>query len=448
MRLAPGAAQNRRQAAAVERRHRLPAKPRRTGGAGQLREGGEEVDDVAHLMSDRAGPDDARPGGDQRGRDAALVVEHLVLAERRVAGVGPRRVDRGVGVDAARIPLRGVVDVLAAAAVVGQEQHQRVLLRVQLAQLVEHPPDAAVHALHHGGVDGHLAVPARLVRGLLPTAADRVALGHAPLRLREAEVEQAPIAPPAHLVPADQVAAPIAGDVLGRRLQREVGGGVGEVEQERLLAGAVAVEEGDRAVAERVGGVEVGLLRRERPPQAGVVAPVAIVAGRLVRRLRLAGPAEAGIEVVAAAVDQPPVAVEAALHRQFAAPVPVVPLPGHQGAVAGGAQQLGEGDVVAAGAEAGSEVSQAHLVAVLAGEQRGAGGDAHRVVVEVGEAQSAGRQAVEIRGGDLAAVAAQVAEPQVVGHDQHDVRARRGGLRHGAARPRRGRRRRFPSPPG
>ena len=241
------------------------------------------------------------------------------------------------------------------------------------------------------------------------------------MRLHDAEVEQAPVAPPAHLVPAAQVAALVAGDVLRRGLQREVGRGVCQVQQERPLVGPVAIEKRDRAVAEGVGDVEVGILRGERLDQAVVVAPVAAVAGRLVHRLRLAGPAQPGIEVVAAAVDQAPVTVEAAVDRQLAAVVATVPLAGHQGVVAGVAQQLREGDVVAPGAQAAAAVCQPHLVAVLAGEQRRARGDAHGVVVEVGEAQSAGGQPVEVRGGDLAAVTAQVAETQVVGHDQHDI---------------------------
>ena len=250
------------------------------------------------------------------------------------------------------------------------------------------------------------------------------------------------MAPPAQLVPADQVAALVAGDVLFGSVQGKVRRRVGQVEQERMLIAPVAVHKGDRPVGERIGDVEVGILGRERAGEAPVVPPQPVVAGRLVHRFGLARPAHAGVEVVAAAVDQPPVAVEATVQGQFAGALTTVPFARHERAVTGVAQQLGEGDVVGAGAQPGAE-ALAHLVAVLAGEQRGTRGHAHGVVVEVGEAHAAGGQAVQVRGRYLAAVTAEVAETEVVGEDQDDVGAPRHRLA-ATGSDRGGRRRRSP----
>ncbi len=54
------------------------------------------------------------------------------------------------------------------------------------------------------------------------------------------------------------------------------------------------------------------------------------------------------------------------------------------------------------------------LPAISAGEEADAGGVAFRGVVELGEAQAVGGEAVEVRGFDLSAVAADIGVTEVV----------------------------------
>ena len=68
-----------------------------------------------------------------------------------------------------------------------------------------------------------------------------------------------------------------------------------------------------------------------------------------------------------------------------------------------------------------SHVPNAGLVGVESGEQRRTARAAARGVVELGEAQAAGGEAVEIGGVNLAAVAAEIAEADVVGENDDDV---------------------------
>ena len=61
----------------------------------------------------------------------------------------------------------------------------------------------------------------------------------------------------AELVPADLVLAAELGDLVRRRLQREMRRVVGQVEEERLLGRQRLVDELDAAVGPEVGGVPV-----------------------------------------------------------------------------------------------------------------------------------------------------------------------------------------------
>ena len=69
-----------------------------------------------------------------------------------------------------------------------------------------------------------------------------------------------------------------------------------------------------------------------------------------------------------------------------------------------------------------------HLLRVMAGHQRRARRPAAARVVELREPDPARRQAVEVRGGNLAAVAPDVREAEVVGQDHEEVGAMRGGV--------------------
>ena len=112
-----------------------------------------------------------------------------------------------------------------------------------------------------------------------------------------------------------------------------------------------------------------------------------------------------------------------------------VPLAGHEGLVAGLAEQLRQrhhalvempfvtrlafqfrGQRLGHGADPGD-------VVVGAGEQHRAGRRAGRGGVEVGQAQAGDGQGVEVRRGDLAAEGADIGEAQVVGDDHQEVGA-------------------------
>ncbi len=155
-----------------------------------------------------------------------------------------------------------------------------------------------------------------------------------------------------------------------------------------------------------------------------------------------------GMELVGLALEEPVEAVEPPL----AGPLVVgpgrrgvlhgaqVPLAHGEGGVALVPQHLGHGggvvgDVAAHVGIAAVEVGERahpHGVVVPPGEQRGPGGGAQRGHVEVGVAQPAGGQAVDVGGGQVGAVAAEVGEAGVVEEDDHHVggalaRVRRGG---------------------
>jgi hypothetical protein len=154
-----------------------------------------------------------------------------------------------------------------------------------------------------------------------------------------------------------------------------------------------------------------------------------------------------GVEIAPPAAERAVKAVEAALSRRrmpgaagergphlrlVHGVLPAdVPLAGHEGAVAGAAQRLGEGDaivaeiaLVLAAAEVADHLAHARLVRMEAGQQRGAGRAAARAVVELAETDAARGERVEVRGADLGAVAADVREAHVVGEDHDDVRPR------------------------
>ena len=105
-----------------------------------------------------------------------------------------------------------------------------------------------------------------------------------------------------------------------------------------------------------------------------------------------------------------------------------MPFAGEVGRVAGGFQNLGdrnaapvEVSLVALEAAVIHHVADTCLVGVETGQQRCAGGAAAPGIVELGQADSPGGEAVEIRGLDLAPIAADIAEAHVIGHHDNDV---------------------------
>ena len=117
---------------------------------------------------------------------------------------------------------------------------------------------------------------------------------------------------------------------------------------------------------------------------------------------------------------------KAALVRPVGRAVSEVPLAEVPGAVASAGECVREGPLVGAQQRAATDgVPDASAVAVVAGEQAGAGGGAGGADVIVGEAHGVLVEAVEARRADRAvAVTAQVAVALVVGEDEDDVGAR------------------------
>ena len=246
---------------------------------------------------------------------------------------------------------------------------------------------------------------AQLLLRQIPTGHDvRIEVG-------EAAVEEAHLAyprvaiPPEDVVPSIPIAVLVEGDVLGERVQWEVGGGEGKVEEERLR-GVVRVVLGqhlDGVLSDGCGGVVAapGCDGRQgaiiQGVQAGVEIAVVIVQG---------------IGVVEAAGQ------DIAVHMPFAGVV---------GAIAEGAQQLRK-ESRPGGALAGRASSQTgqgvtvDLLGVIAGENARSRRPAAAGVVELSKPKSATRQSIEVRRPNFASVATRVREPHVIGNDHQDVR--------------------------
>ena len=204
--------------------------------------------------------------------DPPLVAVLLVVAERGVPDVGPRRrqgpVRRGSPGGDREVP----VAVVGARPVVGQEQDEGVVERAHLGQPRQQPPDVPVHPVDHRRVDGHLQVE-RVLLGLAqalpwpividvaperPAVPVHVVLRRAEARIRgnDPELLHARVALRPHRVPAPAVRAAVARDVLVAGLQGIVGDVVRHVEEERLAARLRVVEEAEGVVGQDVGLVE------------------------------------------------------------------------------------------------------------------------------------------------------------------------------------------------
>ena len=225
------------------------------------------------------------------------------------------------------------------------------------------------------------------------------------------------------------VATAVLLDDLPRRLQRPVRRGERQVGEERPALVAL-LEVLQQLVAEGVGGIEA---LRQRVEVALVFhverwrtledARSAFVVGRL------------ETIVVGGARQQREGTLETACMGRLFRLQAEVPLAGHEGLVAGLAEQLRQrhhalvempfvtrlafqfrGQRLGHGADPGD-------VVVGAGEQHRAGRRAGRGGVEVGQAQAGDGQGVEVRRGDLAAEGADIGEAQVVGDDHQEVGA-------------------------
>ncbi len=327
-----------------------------------------------------------------------------------------------VGDVVAQLVPRAVRSALGRAPVVGHHDHHRVVGVGSALDLVEHPPDVVVGVgqepgehLHHPGVE---ALTGRVDVGpcLDPLGARREhGVGrHDARRLLAGEGLLAPHVPPGVEAAGEAV------DPLRRRLvrgMRRTGGVPEQVGAVRVVEAEVA-ELGDGLVGQ-VGVEVVALLRGRRRLDVVLVAH------------------QVGRPLVGLAVEEAVVALETEPGRpgveRAVGPLVAwgeVPLADGRRRVAPVEEHLGEGaggvgDLARVARIVDGHVGQhphADAVVVAPREQRGARGRAHRGGVEVREAQTPLGQAIEVRGLEVRPVAAQLGEPEVVEHDDHDVR--------------------------
>ena len=318
---------------------------------------------------------------------------------------------------------------LGAGPVVGEEQDQGVVEQPPGLEEGDQPADLRVGVGEEAGEDLLLAGvhPALVVGERRPLVDPRGpggqhgALGHDAGGHLAGEGLLAPV------VPAAVVAAAVGGDPFGGHVVGGVHGPGGEVEEEGLpRRGLLLVQDVADGGRGQVLAQVVTVLRAARRVDVVVVAD------------------QVGRPVVGVALEEAVVALEPhperpAVEGAGGRPLPArreVPLADGQGAVAGVAQQAGEGRRALGqpGGVAGvahrqvGQKAHPHRVVVASGEERGPGRRAQGGHVEAVVAQPAVGQAVDVRRGDVRAEAPQLGEAGVVEDDGHHVRGTRGRL--------------------
>ena len=166
-------------------------------GAAEINASGHEINEVPGLAFEFAvtlGVDALGPMGDERRADTAFVHPMFVFSERRVAGVGPSEAVTVIGIGAAGhhlgallhhpaiagaardhvelqiafahwLELIGVLVAIldavpsahafGAAAVIGEEENQRVVVLAGGLEGIDHAAHAGVHVRDHGGIGFH-----------------------------------------------------------------------------------------------------------------------------------------------------------------------------------------------------------------------------------------------------------------------------------------------------
>ena len=153
------------------------------------------------------------------------------IAEAHRAAVGRLRRDlhhqRSEHVEPAKL--------LAAGAVVGQEEDEGVVERGGALERADHAPDRAIHRRDHRGIDLHPAGLPLAVGGLVPRGDGGIARRQHSVVGHDPELALALEARGAQLVPAGVEPSAIVLDVLRLRLHRPVRRGEREIEEERAI---------------------------------------------------------------------------------------------------------------------------------------------------------------------------------------------------------------------
>ena len=366
---------------------------------GDVDKRGHQVDEMGGLVGERAGlAEGGGPVGNAGGGTAAVGHVAFVVTEWSRAEMGPTEAVveiAGAGGELGDGALGAAVE--GAGAVIAEENDEGVFGLAEFGEFREDAADGVVHAINHRGVGGHAEIFEILLFGgeRSPAGNRRGARRQRPLFFHDPEGELFLVALRAELVPAGEIFAAVFANILGPSLKGRVGRVEGQIEKERAV-GLLAVrigEEADGVVGVGVGGIEFSVRGRTKRLRVEVVRGVAL-------------------KVVAGATEMAEVAVETAVDGVAIE----MPFADGESRVAGGAENFAHRGA-AFHAEAG-------VLPILAAHQRGAGGFALRGVVELGEAEAPRGKAIEMRRGDLAAVATEVGIPHVVGENENDVRTR------------------------
>ena len=440
-----GVEEHGREARSVQRARRPAVDALEPAHAGEIKQGRHHVGHVHELPPDRARvTDPRRPRRDERYSPPARTGVGLERRKRRVRHLAPpgriqRRAARAAEVVRVR-PLaldrrRRQAHVAAVvvehpggtagigAAVVRREDDDGVVELADRLEKRDQPSDVPVHAIEHRRIRFHVAGEQRPIGrvGGIPARRPRVGRRESRSLRNQPHLELPLPARLAHRRPARVVATTLLREVVRLRLQRRMHRVVRDVEQERLRRrrSAQCLHVLDAALGPVVSRV--------------VVARVLVDRHELVSQHQLRGEKEVGL-ALHEAVER----VEPALRRPVVLRTGwhairrrrVVPLPGHDGLVAAGAQRFGErrgverelariagipGVVV--GEPAGPDRVRVH-----AGEKRRAGGRAKRVRRVMRETQATRGERIDVRRLDLGTEAAGIGPAHVVHVDDDDVR--------------------------
>ena len=123
----------------------------------------------------------------------------------------------------------------AAASVVGEEKNQRVVELSGLFERADHLPDSLIHTVDHCRMDGHgPGIP--FSRGILFPTVVELPFGEEILLVAEESRLPLPfVTCLADLLPACGIGVLVFLDILGKGMQRPVGGRVGQIHEEGFL---------------------------------------------------------------------------------------------------------------------------------------------------------------------------------------------------------------------
>ena len=252
----------------------------------QLQHRGGHIDEMDRLLAQlppRLNP--GRPVDDPGRGDAPFVRPHLVAAKGRVGSGRPTGTEaekalRRAGGGGRIVPPATHHDLRRGAIVAGKE-NQRVVPGAHRADLLNHAPHLPIERLHHRRIDRHFFSLKCLLLGRerlprqrpihLAGAEQRQRLGGGWIggtallfQRRKSAGDQPSLCEPLvsclpHRIPAGPITLAVFRDQIGRRLDREMRGGEGQILKEgvALMVARMLLQRGDRMVANCAGEIEI-----------------------------------------------------------------------------------------------------------------------------------------------------------------------------------------------